>query len=100
MDAKAGGQQTITIAATNQSAGSTIALVDMEVYDETGTRLDQQYWNNQSFAPNQTLTFQATWTVPSTAASGTVYTVKIGIFSTDWSTLYSWNDAAAKIMVH
>jgi hypothetical protein len=53
---------------------------------------------NQFVAKNKFTMYQALWTVPSQLPAG-VYTVKIGIFSSDWSQLYTWNDNAAQITV-
>jgi uncharacterized protein YfaS (alpha-2-macroglobulin family) len=80
------------------SATTTNALVDIEVYDPSGTRVFQRYYDNQSFTAGQTNTFSAAWTVPNTAATGT-YTVRVGVFSPGWGTMYDWNDSAARFSV-
>jgi len=82
---------TTSVKATTNST----VLVDVEVYDSSGKKVFQQYWDNQSFTSGQTRTYGSSWQIPTTALPGT-YTVKVGIFSTGWSgTLYYWNDNAA-----
>jgi hypothetical protein len=89
---------TDTIKASVKSATATKVLVDVEVYDASGNKVFQQFWDNQSFSAAQTRTFTASWSVPSSATPGT-YTVKIGVFSPGWGTLYSWNGQAATLTV-
>jgi methionine-rich copper-binding protein CopC len=78
------------------AAASSTALVDLEVYDTAGTKVAQQIYAAQSFNAGQTRTY--TWTWPGAAAAGT-YTVKVGVVSNDWSTLYAWKDPAATVTV-
>jgi hypothetical protein len=91
-----GGSEVIT--ASIKSATATSALVDVEVYSAGGTKVFQQFWDGQAFAAGQTRTLTATWAVPSSLATG-AYTVKIGVFSNGWGTLYNWNNTAATLTV-
>jgi hypothetical protein len=68
------------------------------VYDPTGARVFQQAWDNQSFRVGQARTFKTTWSAPLTAVAGT-YTVKIGVYSPGWGTLYNWNGQAGVFTV-
>jgi hypothetical protein len=90
------GNATISGSVTSASAGS--ALVDVEVYNSAGSKVFQQFWDNQSFSAGQTRSYSATYAVPSNAATGG-YTVTIGIFSTGWGTVYSWNSQAGTFTV-
>jgi hypothetical protein len=74
-------------------------LVDVEVHDASNAKVYQQAWDAQAFSAGQTRTYTATWAVPASAAAGP-YTVKIGLFSAGWTTLYYWNDAAAAVTVN
>ncbi|MBV9893828.1 MAG: hypothetical protein JO020_06650 [Chloroflexi bacterium] len=89
---------TETIGASVQSSAGTHALVDVEVYTVSGTKVAQQWWDNQAFSAGQTRSYQLTWAVPSTAAQGG-YRVKVGVFSPGWGTLYNWNNSAAAFSV-
>jgi hypothetical protein len=90
-----GGKASIT--AIVKSATTSMALVDVEVYDSTGARVSQQVWDNQPLKAGQTR-IKATWFVPLTAGPGS-YTVKIGVYSPGWGVLYDWNNQAAVFSV-
>jgi hypothetical protein len=64
----------------------------------SGAKVFQQIWDNQSFNTGQTRMYSANWTVPLTMTPGS-YTVKIGVFSPGWTTLYTWNNTAAVFTV-
>lgn len=87
-----------TITASVKSVTASTVLVDVEVYSPSGSKVFQQFWNSQSFAAGQTRTYSAMWSTPATLAAGT-YVVKIGIFSTNWATLYNWNNNAATLSI-
>jgi hypothetical protein len=91
------GQSEAITASVASSPGST-ALVDVEVYDPSGTKVFQQAWDNQSFANGQPQTFTATWSVPSMAATGG-YIVRIGVFAPGWGPLRYSNPAATAFTV-
>ena len=74
------------------------ALVDLEVYDASGAKVFQQWWDNRAFSAGGTLTLSTTWAVPVSAVTG-AYTVVIGVFSPGWGSLYSWNSNAAGVAV-
>ena len=42
--------------------------------------------------------FRCGWPYPASLAPGT-YTVKVGVFSGDWTTLYAWENQAATFAV-
>jgi uncharacterized protein YfaS (alpha-2-macroglobulin family) len=74
-------------------------LIDIEIYDPNGQKVAQKSFDNENFAANTTRKFSMSWTAPSNAATGT-YTVRIGVFSPGWGTLYSWNSSAATFRVN
>jgi hypothetical protein len=84
--------QTITFTATATPARARRALVDLEVYGPGGQKVFQQTWTHD-FQPAVRKSFSAGWRLPSDAALGG-YTVKIGVFRSNWSTLYHWNNGA------
>jgi autotransporter family porin len=89
---------TVSIKATVTSASSTQALVDVEVYDVNGHKVDQVFWNGQSFVAGSARTFTARWTIPLSETLG-LHTVKIGIFTVGWGTLRHWNNGASAFSV-
>jgi hypothetical protein len=86
-----------TITATAKNTGSTLsnAIVDVEVYNSANTRVSQQFLSNQSIAASATQNFTTNW---SGGAAGQ-YRVAVGVFNSDWSQNYAWNDSAATITV-
>jgi hypothetical protein len=88
----------VSIVAQVTSASSCSALVDIEVYDGAGNKTFQRYYDQQSFTAGHGRQYTANWTVPSSATVG-AYTVKIGVFSSGWGTMYNWNNQAAQLTV-
>jgi hypothetical protein len=69
------------------------ALVDVEIY-RGSTKVFQQWWDAQSFTANVARTFSTSWAIPSSEPQ-TLHTVKVGVFSSGWGTLFDWNNNAA-----
>ncbi len=85
---------TLTAQVTNTGGAISNGIIDLEVYNASGTQV------YQSFAQNQTLgatmvPYSVSWTPPSAG----VYTVKVGAFSGDWSANYAWDNQAEIITV-
>ena len=93
-----GASTTIATVITNTGGPASGILIDLEVYSAGNVRVHQQVTTNQSFAAGQSRSFQWTWTVPSGQPPGP-YTIKIGVFSSNWATLYTWHNNAATVMV-
>ncbi|HZQ35580.1 MAG TPA: hypothetical protein VFD32_06580 [Dehalococcoidia bacterium] len=92
----AGSGEALT--ATVKSATAATALVDMEVYDPTGQRVYQRYWDNQTFSAGQKRNYTNTWTVPAGQMTG-MYTLKVGVYAPGWGQTYVWNGNAAQFAV-
>jgi hypothetical protein len=94
----------ITTSVTNTGTAASGIIIDMEIYDAAGNKVNQgtqsgqQYTPGQSFAAGETRTFQWFWTVPATQPTG-AYTVKIGVFADHWSQLYAWNNNAMTLSI-
>ncbi|MGE3077094.1 MAG: hypothetical protein AB7N24_20390 [Dehalococcoidia bacterium] len=88
----------VRITASVRASAATQALVDVEVYNSSGQKVHQQFWDNQSFSANSTRSFSTTWQVPSNLQPGT-YTVKIGIFAPGWNGMFLWNNNARTFTV-
>jgi hypothetical protein len=84
--------------ASVKSATASNAVIAVAVYDASGAKVFQQFWGSRPFRAGQTRTVRTSWSVPLTATPGT-YTVEIGVFSSDFGTLYNWNAAAAVFSV-
>lgn len=90
------GQETLLGARVSAGrAPSSRIIVDVEVEDSFGTKVFQQFFENQSFAANETKTYAVGWT----PASEGVYRVRIGVFNSTWSVNYLWVGNAATMHV-
>jgi hypothetical protein len=89
---------TASITASVSSQAASTVLVDVEVYDSSGNKVFQRWFDNQSFSAGQTRDYTVTWTVPSQTKPG-MYTVKIGVFSSGWGQLRDWQDNGARFAV-
>ncbi len=83
-----------TITNTSQSSVSD-AVVDIEVYTQSGQKVFQEFFEQQTFSSNETKQYSPTWQ----AGSAGTYIVKVGVFSSQWSSNYLWVDSAATIQV-
>ena len=69
-----------------------VAMLDLELYDpQTGQKVEQAYLLTDM--PHGAVA--CTWHMH--APAGT-YVLKTGIFSSDWSSMYDWNDNAAVVL--
>jgi hypothetical protein len=93
-NANVGQQVSVTANVTQTSGSSSGIIVDMEVY-QGSTKVYQTFQGGQSFTQGQTKPFTASFT-PNSAGT---YTFKIGVFNSDWSQNYTWNNSAATITV-
>ncbi|HVA40997.1 MAG TPA: hypothetical protein VNF49_10055, partial [Candidatus Binataceae bacterium] len=92
----AGQRETVTVSVRSNTALS--ALVDIEIYDPSGAKVFQTYYDNRSFGGGVAQSFAQSWRVPTNAKKGT-YRVMVGVFSPGWGTLYAWNSAAVSFTV-
>ena len=94
---KAGSTATFKVTATVKSSTTTSALVDIELYDPSGKKSKQVWFDSQAFTANVARTFAVTWTAP-TGPTGN-WTIRIGVFSPGWGTQLAWNAKAATLSV-
>ncbi|HZO26786.1 MAG TPA: SGNH/GDSL hydrolase family protein [Chloroflexota bacterium] len=88
-----GGSVVITARVT--SATNRTMLVDVEIYSPTGVAPLQQFvFDNEMLMADVERTFPVTWSAPAGAATGG-YTVKIGVFDSNWGQNRHWNDGAS-----
>ncbi len=90
----------IVVTARVRSSVSALTVVDLEIYQPNGARVDQQWFDNTTFAPGQERTFTIHWMPPPGAPRGT-YLIKLGVFEPgrEWAVLYHWKDAATTVLV-
>ncbi len=88
--ATAGGANTVVASFTAANSGNYI--LDMELYDNAGHRLNQ-WFENRSMVAGQTQALNANFT----AQTGT-FVIKTGLFNPAWQ-LQSWNETALNFQV-
>ena len=90
---KASGMVEVTAGVRSLSAAA--AVVDIEIYDETGRRVDQQWFDNVTFLAGQQKSFTVKWQPPAGAAGP--YYVSVGLFEpgSHWGLLLHWSHRAA-----
>ncbi len=91
-----GQSATLNAYVTSKGATLTNTNVDLEVYNASGTRVFQKVFSAITLTADQQRRFIINWTAPTKGA----YTLKLGVFSSDWSKLYIWNNDAAKLLVN
>ena len=74
------------------------ALVDVELYDPSGTRVGQVSWDRQAFSANLTRSFSTSFKLPANAKTGT-WTVKVGVFNPGWAGMLSWTNSATTFVL-
>jgi len=91
---RSGQRLKVTTNVTAATAASGTRL-DLEIFDAAGARVGQHVCTT-NFSAGQTKT--CSWSFKVSLASG-AYTVKVGVASGDWATLYAWADQAASFVV-
>ena len=87
----------VRLAASVADPAGRRALVDVELYDATGRRVFQRFWDRRQLTP-RARTLATVWAVPAGTRPGR-YTVKVGVFTPGWRSLLAWDDAAATVTV-
>jgi hypothetical protein len=91
----AGSATTIHTTLTNTGGSLNDGIVDVEIFDAQGARVNQQYFRGQSIAAGRSADYSVSWT-PQT---GGMYTVKVGVFGSNWAPNLFWSAKAATIDV-
>ncbi|HEX4104031.1 MAG TPA: CARDB domain-containing protein [Candidatus Paceibacterota bacterium] len=78
----------LSVNVANSGGAVSGANVDVEIYDSGGTQVFQQVFSGQNFAGGGSGTYPVGWTANAAGA----YTVKVGVFSGDWSQEYYWGN--------
>jgi hypothetical protein len=91
-----GSPENITSTVVNNGNGAENAtIIDTEVYDSTGAQVFQNFTPNENYTKGQSKSYQTSWT-PTVAGT---YTVKVGVFTSDWSQNYVWNATASSFII-
>lgn len=79
-----------TIKLTNTDSVSHTVLIDLEVHPANGPdqKMDQNFYDNQTFAPGETKTY--TMTTQTGSYPSNQYDFRLGIFNPGWNGLIDW----------
>ena len=91
-----GGTVTITANYTNNGGAMTNGILDLEIDSSSGTPYADKTWTGTSLDNGYTTSRSYVWTAPTTPGT---YIVRLGVFSSDWSKQWGWNNQAATISV-
>ncbi len=72
--------------------------MDVEIYNQSGVKMFQQYWDSQSFSANQTRTFRLDLVRADRHRQRHLYGGRCRLRS-GWGSLLSWDGGAATITV-
>ena len=90
------GTAVILIATVTITQGAlTNGILDLEVYDRSGSKQFQQFVSGQRGSVGTSLHLSCSWVAPVVGN----YTVTLGVFNGDWSVTYHWNPSAAVLSV-
>jgi hypothetical protein len=85
----------VTLAASVQSsAAATNMIVDLEVYNASGAKVGQTYYQGQNFSAGGSSSYSWKYQLSTSAAAGK-YTFKLGVFTANWASGVYWDNAAA-----
>lgn len=91
------GQEGKVIVTIENKGAETIndAIVDIEIYTHDGQKIFQSFFEHKQLPQNGSKTYTAIWT----AGEPGKYSIRVGIFTADWSKIYAWNEKAGSIAV-
>jgi CubicO group peptidase (beta-lactamase class C family) len=86
---------TITVTIANRGGTAHASIIDMEVKDAKGMKVNQQYTLGQKIEAGQTRSYLYTWT-PSVAGT---YTIDLGAFGPGWTSKYLFSSGVLTLSV-
>jgi hypothetical protein len=97
--AEAASGQDVTLSQDVMPSADVALLVDFELYDSQGQKVWQMWQDNLPFQGGVVTPVVAVCTIPDDLPPGE-FTLKTGVFSAGWGTLYVWNGSAGAITVN
>ncbi|MDO8495410.1 MAG: hypothetical protein Q7S32_02690 [bacterium] len=90
------GSQTTELFATftNNSVTESTVLIDLEIWHIAAygvKKVQQSFWDSQTFAPGESKTFSITSAPANTLSSGGFYALSVGVFNSGWNGLLHWH---------
>ena len=94
----AAGASVALVVPVQSSAAASNAIVDLELYNASGTRVAQNFYQGQNFTKGQTRTYSWSYATPAGMPVGT-YRLMVGVFTANWASDVYWNSLAASFTV-
>jgi hypothetical protein len=86
-----GNEMTIPVKVSNANQVQDI-LVDVEIYNNSNNKIFQKFFDHQTISKDNPGKYSVTWTPDKEGK----YSVRVGIFTNDWSKNYFWNGGVLK----
>lgn len=98
----ASASSTVTFSVKDTGGALPNAIVEVQVFNSSGTAVGTGIFSSQNFSAGQTQKYTWAWSPskqsPAVTAAG-AYTVEIGVFDSSWATDYYWNSNASTITI-
>lgn len=91
----AGQNILLAVSLKNNGQNASGLIVDNEIYNSSGQQVFQKFYENQNIAAGQTNNYNFAWNAQNPGA----YVLKVGVFNSNWSALYSWQDQVSNINI-
>lgn len=88
----------LEVSAKAEASSDSTVLVSVDLYDPSGERVHQTFFDQQLLQKDIASVFPVSWSVPENAPKGK-YTIRVGIFKPGWGELYNWNSNAGTFEV-
>jgi hypothetical protein len=92
--ASVGTPKTFQVTVMNSGQAQNV-IADIEIYDSANTKVFQKFFEGQSISQSTPGQYSVTFTP---TANGN-HTLKVGVFNSNWSTNYYWNDSVLPFTV-
>lgn len=92
--ARVGNQIAVPLSVSVSGSAQNV-ITDVEIYNSAGTKIHQKFYEGQSFTGGTPQSYSVAWTP---TAQG-IYTVKLGMFKSDWTQNYYWNNYVTSVAV-
>jgi hypothetical protein len=94
---QAGQAVGITVGFKNAGNSQGSVVVDIELYNSSGNRVTQNFWENENFAPNEGKNYMLN---PPVGLGNGQYRYSVGVFNPGWSGILHWYDNVASFIVN
>ncbi|MDE2040786.1 MAG: hypothetical protein KGI59_00135, partial [Patescibacteria group bacterium] len=80
----------------NSTGQASNVIADIEIYNSSNTKIFQQFFGGQNISSGSPGSYKLSWTPPQAGA----YRLKVGVFSSDWSKNFFWDDDVTDVTLN